>query len=187
MNIVLIGLILYLMLFATYKFLLEKKKYTTIHFTFVLIFLSFSQVPIMYYEKLNSTLNTAALTIGLVFIFLISFSMFIQVICNILSNTQLVSEKYIEKIFKIASDPIEMIANIFKVIWLLLLGITVIQNANILLGILILISSLFIFYYVSILAYYITKHKMGFKPNVFTINIETFISFIILYIGLMII
>ena len=115
MNIVLIGLILYLMLFATYKFLLEKKKYTTIHFTFVLIFLSFSQVPIMYYEKLNSTLNTAALTIGLVFIFLISFSMFIQVICNILSNTQLVSEKYIEKIFKIASDPIEMIANIFKV------------------------------------------------------------------------
>ncbi|MCD2478678.1 hypothetical protein LRN02_10685 [Mammaliicoccus lentus] len=57
MNIVLIGLILYLMLFATYKFLLEKKKYTTIHFTFVLIFLSFSQVPIMYYEKVKDVLK----------------------------------------------------------------------------------------------------------------------------------
>lgn len=79
-----------------------------------------------------------------------------------------------------------MIANIFKVIWLLLLGITVIQNANILLGIIILISSLFIFYYVSILAYYITaKHKWGLL-NVFIINIET-LCFIILYIGLMII
>src|SRR5699024_3710908 len=111
------------MLFATYKFLLEKKKYTTIHFTFVLIFLSFLHVHIMYNEILNRTLNSAALHIVLVFLFLISFSMFIQVICNILSNTHLVSEKYIEKIFKIASDPIEMIANIFKVILLLLLGI----------------------------------------------------------------
>ncbi|RIL51020.1 hypothetical protein BUY93_06200 [Mammaliicoccus fleurettii] len=158
-----------------------------IHLMFTLIFICFSQVSIIYFENLNGQLNVYTLVLGLLFIFMMSVSMFLQVICDILLATQLVRNEIVDKIFKIVSDPIEVMSHIVKSIWLLSLGMLMIQNHYYILGVITLIWGLLIIYYFNILINYYTKQNRGIRPNTVFINGETFLIFAILFIGILVI
>ncbi|SUM37438.1 Uncharacterised protein [Mammaliicoccus fleurettii] len=184
---VLSGLIIYLVLFLYSKYLIKNEKFMLIHLMFTLIFICFSQVSIIYFENLNGQLNVYTLVLGLLFIFMMSVSMFLQVICDILLATQLVRNEIVDKIFKIVSDPIEVMSHIVKSIWLLSLGMLMIQNHYYILGVITLIWGLLIIYYFNILINYYTKQNRGIRPNTVFINGETFLIFAILFIGILVI
>ncbi|GGI03937.1 hypothetical protein ACFSQ2_05710 [Mammaliicoccus vitulinus] len=186
MEIVLLGLIIYIGLMIFSKQLILNKKFILIHFMFVLIFICFSQVPIIYFEKLHGYLNVFALVIGLLFILIMCLSMFLQVICDILYATQLLNDEIVDKIFKIVSGPLEIMSNIMKSIWLLSLGLLFVQNQNYIMGTITLLWGLLVIYYMNILIYYVSKQRKGIKPNVIFINIETFVLFVILFIGILV-
>ncbi|MDT0703126.1 hypothetical protein RM652_08350 [Mammaliicoccus sciuri] len=150
---------------------------------FTIIFICFSQIPLIYFAKLEGDLNVIVLVLGLIFTILMSVSMFLQVICDLLAYTNLFRTETKDKMFKIVSDPLEVAGNVLKSVWLLLFGIHLIQNNDYGIGLFVLIWGLLIVYYIRILIYYVTRYKKGISPNVIFINIETLLIFLILYIG----
>jgi len=182
-----VGLGVYICLLLLANYLIKNEKFYIIHTMFTIIFICFSQIPLNYYAKLDGDLNAIVLVFGLMFTILMSVSMFLQVICDLISYTNLFRAETIDKMFKIVSDPLEVVGNILKSVWLLLFGIHLIQNNEYGIGLLFLIWGLLIVYYIGILIYYVTRYKKGISPNVFFINIETLLIFLILYIGTFII
>nr|WP_263314079.1 hypothetical protein [Mammaliicoccus sp. Marseille-Q6498] len=183
MQMILIGILAYLLLFVFARYFMKHEYFALIHFLFAFIFICFIQVPVIYFEKLHSEFNSLMFILGLLFTTLMSLSMFLQGICNLVSNTNLFSNHFMDKIFNIISDPIEIISNILKSVWLLILGFILIQNQDIILGLVVMVWGFTFVYYANIFSNYITKGKKGFKPNTLIINLETVVIFIILYIG----
>lgn len=180
---VVVGLGVYICLLLLANYLIKNEKFHIIHTMFTIIFIYFSQIPLIYFAKLEGDLNVIVLVFGLIFTILMSVSMFLQVICDLLSYTNLLRTETIDKMFKIVSDPFEVAGNVMKSVWLLLLGILLIQNNDYGIGLFVLIWGLLIVYYIRILIYYVTRYKKGISPNVIFINIETLLIFLILYIG----
>ncbi|WP_311404504.1 hypothetical protein [Mammaliicoccus sciuri] len=175
------GVYICLLLLANY--LIKNEKFHIIHTMFTIIFICFSQIPLIYFAKLEGDLNVIVLVLGLIFTILMSVSMFLQVICDLLAYTNLFRTETKDKMFKIVSDPLEVAGNVLKSVWLLLFGIHLIQNNDYGIGLFVLIWGLLIVYYIRILIYYVTRYKKGISPNVIFINIETLLIFLILYIG----
>lgn len=180
---VVVGLGVYICLLLLANYLIKNEKFYIIHTMFTIIFICFSQIPLIYYAKLDGDLNGIVLVFGLIFTILMSVSMFLQVICDLLAYTNLFKTKTIDKMFKIVSDPLEVAGNVIESVWLLLLGIHLIQNNDYGIGLFVLIWGITIVYYIGILINYVTSHKKGIRPNVIFINIETLLIFLILYIG----
>ncbi|MCD8846679.1 hypothetical protein [Mammaliicoccus sciuri] len=175
------GVYICLLLLANY--LIKNEKFHIIHTMFTIIFICFSQIPLIYFAKLEGDLNVIVLVFGLIFTILMSVSMFLQVICDLLAYMNLFRTETKDKMFKIVSDPLEVAGNVLKSVWLLLFGIHLIQNNDYGIGLFVLIWGLLIVYYIRILIYYVTRYKKGISPNVIFINIETLLIFLILYIG----
>ncbi|MFU1789508.1 hypothetical protein ACM3BO_13135 [Mammaliicoccus sciuri] len=175
------GVYICLLLLANY--LIKNEKFHIIHTMFTIIFICFSQIPLIYFAKLEGDLNVIVLVFGLIFTILMSVSMFLQVICDLLAYTNLFRTETKDKMFKIVSDPLEVAGNVLKSVWLLLFGIHLIQNNDYGIGLFVLIWGLLIVYYIRILIYYVTRYKKGISPKVIFINIETLLIFLILYIG----
>ncbi|MBO1209384.1 hypothetical protein [Mammaliicoccus sciuri] len=173
----------YICLLLLPNYLIKNEKFHIIHTMFTIIFICFSQIPLIYFAKLEGDLNVIVLVFGLIFTILMSVSMFLQVICDLLAYTNLFRTETKDKMFKIVSDPLEVAGNVLKSVWLLLFGIHLIQNNDYGIGLFVLIWGLLIVYYIRILIYYVTRYKKGISPNVIFINIETLLIFLILYIG----
>lgn len=180
---VVVGLGVYICLLLLANYLIKNEKFHIIHTMFTIIFISFSQIPLIYFAKLEGDLNVIVLVFGLIFTILMSVSMFLQVICDLLAYMNLFRTETKDKMFKIVSDPLEVAGNVLKSVWLLLFGIHLIQNNDYGIGLFVLIWGLLIVYYIRILIYYVTRYKKGISPNVIFINIETLLIFLILYIG----
>ncbi len=180
---VVVGLGVYICLLLLVNYLIKNEKFHIIHTMFTIIFICFSQIPLIYFAKLEGDLNVIVLVFGLIFTILMSVSMFLQVICDLLAYMNLFRTETKDKMFKIVSDPLEVAGNVLKSVWLLLFGIHLIQNNDYGIGLFVLIWGLLIVYYIRILIYYVTRYKKGISPNVIFINIETLLIFLILYIG----
>lgn len=180
---VVVGLGVYICLLLLANYLIKNEKFHIIHTMFTIIFICFSQIPLIYFAKLERDLNVIVLVFGLIFTILMSVSMFLQVICDLLAYMNLFRTETKDKMFKIVSDPLEVAGNVLKSVWLLLFGIHLIQNNDYGIGLFVLIWGLLIVYYIRILIYYVTRYKKGISPNVIFINIETLLIFLILYIG----
>lgn len=180
---VVVGLGVYICLLLLANYLIKNEKFHIIHTMFTIIFICFSQIPLIYFAKLEGDLNVIVLGFGLIFTILMSVSMFLQVICDLLAYMNLFRTETKDKMFKIVSDPLEVAGNVLKSVWLLLFGIHLIQNNDYGIGLFVLIWGLLIVYYIRILIYYVTRYKKGISPNVIFINIETLLIFLILYIG----
>ncbi|WP_204236845.1 hypothetical protein [Mammaliicoccus sciuri] len=180
---VVVGLGVYICLLLLANYLIKNEKFHIIHTMFTIIFICFSQIPLIYFAKLEGDLNVIVLVFGLIFTILMSVSMFLQVICDLLAYMNLFRTETKDKMFKIVSDPLEVAGNVLKSVWLLLFGIHLPQNNDYGIGLFVLIWGLLIVYYIRILIYYVTRYKKGISPNVIFINIETLLIFLILYIG----
>lgn len=180
---VVVGLGVYICLLLLANYLIKNEKFHIIHTMFTIIFICFRQIPLIYFAKLEGDLNVIVLVFGLIFTILMSVSMFLQVICDLLAYMNLFRTETKDKMFKIVSDPLEVAGNVLKSVWLLLFGIHLIQNNDYGIGLFVLIWGLLIVYYIRILIYYVTRYKKGISPNVIFINIETLLIFLILYIG----
>ena len=180
---VVVGLGVYICLLLLANYLIKNEKFHIIHTMFTIIFICFSQIPLIYFAKLEGDLNVIVLVFGLIFTILMIVSMFLQVICDLLAYMNLFRTETKDKMFKIVSDPLEVAGNVLKSVWLLLFGIHLIQNNDYGIGLFVLIWGLLIVYYIRILIYYVTRYKKGISPNVIFINIETLLIFLILYIG----
>lgn len=180
---VVVGLGVYICLLLLANYLIKNEKFHIIHTMLTIIFICFSQIPLIYFAKLEGDLNVIVLVFGLIFTILMSVSMFLQVICDLLAYMNLFRTETKDKMFKIVSDPLEVAGNVLKSVWLLLFGIHLIQNNDYGIGLFVLIWGLLIVYYIRILIYYVTRYKKGISPNVIFINIETLLIFLILYIG----
>ncbi|WP_246521258.1 hypothetical protein [Ornithinibacillus massiliensis] len=141
---------------------------------------------------LNTLLQSDSLQVGSIFGFvylmMIVITMTLQTghISYIVKHNEdkSITEKQGQYMMATLSNPFELLANIFRCVWSLFLGIAFWSSGQVLMASLLLLFSLFVFYFFAIMLDTALVKRVTFfskvKPNPILVNLETLLFFIVL-------
>lgn len=183
-----LGLFLFLILIVIYKQLVSRNEYALIHTILALKFAFLMPLPIALYLCLDSSILLSGTIFGLLYLFMQLLTMTIQAGHNIFVIKQTFTDANFNNtsdfLFAVISKPFEAIANVFKSIWSLFLGISFWQSGeHVFASFMFLFSILIIYYFALAIKESLLHSNMvlsKFKNNMIFTNLETLLFFILL-------
>jgi len=183
-----IGILIFLIIVFTFQKLIKNNEFAFIHNLMALIYAMWFPLPLALYQLLNSELLQVGTIFGLVYLIMLVITMTLQTghITYIVKHNgnKSITDKQGDYMMATLSNPFEGLANVFKSIWALFLGIAFWNSGEILMASIMFLFSLLIFYYLFIVLDISLVKRIKFfskaKANNFLINLETLLFFIIL-------
>lgn len=183
-----IGILIFLIIALAFHILVKNNEFAFLHILMALMYAMWFPLPLALYQLLNSKLLQVGTIFGLVYLIMLVITMTLQTghIAYIvkLNDNKSITDKQGDYMMATLSNPFEGLANVFKSIWALFLGITFWSNGELLMANIMLLFSLLIFYYLFIVLDKSLKKRIKFfskvKTNTVLINFETLFFFIVL-------
>lgn len=186
------GIFIFLIIIFTHQKMINHNEHAFLHLLMAFMYAMWFPLPVVLYHLLDSDLLLVGTVFGSVYLILLVIGMALQTGHIIFlmkhNNNEAITTIQGNYIMELLSNPFEGLANVFKCIWAIFLGITFWQHEEMLMAYLMFLFALFIFYYLFIIldASLIRRVKLfsKVKPNVFLVNIETmlFILTLMIYI-----
>lgn len=183
-----IGILIFLIIVFTFHKLIKNNEFAFLHILLALMYAMWFPLPLTLYQLLNSKILQVGTIFGLVYLFMLVITMTLQTghISYIVkhNDNKLITDEHRDYMMATLSNPFEGIANVFKSIWALFLGITFWNSGEILMASVMFLFTLLFFYYLFIILDTSLIKRFKFfsnaKANTFLINLETLFFFIVL-------
>ncbi|TFB22796.1 hypothetical protein E3U55_06050 [Filobacillus milosensis] len=188
-----VGLVLYLLIFLTYRKLIQNNEHGFLHLIMALMYAMWLPLPIVLYQILNTEVLIIGAIFGMTYLIMMIMTMSLQTghIVHIVKQEESpIWNERAEWLMTTLGSSVEGLANIFKAIWALFLAIAFWVNGSIVMAIILLVFQLVtIYYFINLLDQSLIKRYKfleKFKPNPLIYNIEAFLFFLtlILYLSL---
>lgn len=185
-----IGILIFLIIVFTFHKLIKNHEFAFLHTLFALMYAMWFPLPLTLYQLLNSEILQVGTIFGLVYLIMLVITMTLQTghisYIGKHNSNKSITDKQGEYMMATLSNPFEGVANIFKSIWALFLGITFWKSGEILMANIMFLFTLLIFYYLFIVLDTSLIKRIKFfskaKANTFIVNFETLFFFIVLMI-----
>lgn len=183
-----IGILIFLIIIFTYQKLAKGNEYAFIHLLMALMYAMWLPLPFALNTLLQSDSLQVGSIFGFVYLMMIVITMTLQTghISYIVKHNEdkSITEKQGQYMMATLSNPFELLANIFRCVWSLFLGIAFWSSGQVLMASLLLLFSLFVFYFFAIMLDTALVKRVTFfskvKPNPILVNLETLLFFIVL-------
>ncbi|WP_155592205.1 hypothetical protein [Lysinibacillus cavernae] len=183
-----IGILIFLIIVFTFQKLVKNNEFAFMHNLMALMYAMWFPLPLALYRLLNSEFLQVGTLFGLVYLIMLVITMTLQTghITYIVKHNgnKSITDKQGDYMMATLSNPFEGLANVFKSIWALFLGITFWNSGEILMASIMFLFSILIFYYLLIVLDTSLVKRIKFfskaKANTFLINLETLFFFIVL-------
>ncbi|MEN2466006.1 hypothetical protein [Ornithinibacillus sp. JPR2-1] len=183
-----IGILIFLIIIFTYQKLAKLNEYAFIHLLMALMYAMWLPLPFALNTLLQSDSLQVGSIFGFVYLMMIVITMTLQTghISYIVKHNEdkSITEKQGQYMMATLSNPFELLANIFRCVWSLFLGIAFWSSGQVLMASLLLLFSLFVFYFFAIMLDTALVKRVTFfskvKPNPILVNLETLLFFIVL-------
>lgn len=183
-----IGILIFLFIIFTHRKLVKGNEYAFIHLLMALMYAMWLPLPLALNKLLQSDFLQVGTIFGFAYVMMIVFTMTLQTghISYIVKHNddKSITEKQGQYMMATLSNPFELLANILRCVWSLFLGIAFWSSGQVLMASLLLLFSLFVFYFFAIMLDTVLVKRVTFfskvKPNPILFNLETLLFFIVL-------
>ena len=183
-----VGILIFLIIAFTFRKLVENNEFAFLHILMALTYAMWFPLPLTLYQLLNAKILQTGTIFGLMYLIMIVITMTLQTghIAYLVKQVDdaSISNKHSDYVMATLSKPFEGLANVFKSIWALFLGITFWNNGEMVMANIMFLFSSLIFYYVFLVLDESLLKGIKFfskaKANTFFINLETLCFFIVL-------
>ncbi|MET3683358.1 hypothetical protein ABID56_001453 [Alkalibacillus flavidus] len=187
-----VGVLIHLIIMSTFKKMIKHNEFAFLHLLMVFMYAMWLPLPITLYQLLDSHLLQVGIIFGFTYLFMIVVTMALQVghitFVTKSNEEENISNEIASYVMGTLSNPFETIANVFKSIWALFLGLAFWNAGEYLMSILMLVFSLLFVYYLFIVLDTSVLRRIKLfskvKANTLFINLETllFFSVIMFYV-----
>lgn len=183
-----LGILIFLVIISTYQKLMNSNEYAFLHLLMAIMYATWLPLPIVLFQLLDSKILIVGTVFGTVYLVLLVLGMTLQtghiVFITKSNENGAITDSQANYIMSTLSHPYESLANIFKCVWAIFLGLTFWQNEEVFMASLMFLFGIFIFYYLFIAldASLIKRIKLfeRMKSNTFLVNFETLFFFVTL-------
>ncbi|KAB7672848.1 hypothetical protein [Bacillus sp. B1-b2] len=187
-----IGIVLFLITAISFSKLANINEFGMIHLLMAMMYTCWVPIPIIYNRLLNGEMIETGTIFGLLYLIMLLFTMTLQtghiVHIDRVGNNDTEAMDRSNHMMATLSGPFELMANVIKCIWALLLGFAFWENQHLIMAGMMFLFSLLILYYLPLLfkSSLVRSIKIleKVKSNTYFINLETFAFFLILIVFL---
>lgn len=183
-----LGIFIFLIIIISLRKLVKNKEYALLHLLMALMYAMWFPLPLTLYYLLDLEVLLIGTVFGFVYLITLVIAMALQTghIAYVSKQNDHLSANAANNLMAMLSNPFEAIANIFKSIWALFLGLTFWTIGETLIARIMFLCSLLVFYYLCLAVNAsVIKPITVFsrvKPNTIVTNVETFLFFFVLMI-----
>lgn len=185
-----IGIIIFLIILLSYRRMAKNNEFALLHMLMALMYAMWLPLPFTLIRILKADHLQIGAIFGVVYLFMLVITMTFQAghITFIVkkNDDKLITPIQSEYMMFTLSNPFEALVNVFKCMWALFLALAFWDQNESMMAILMTVFSLLIFYYLAIMINSVLVKQIKLfskvKPNMYLINIETFLFFFALLI-----
>ena len=182
-----LGILVFLIIIFSFRKMIKNNEYGLLHLLMAFMYALWLPLPLTLYYLLDLDTLLVGSIFGFVYLIMLVITMALQTghIAYVIKHDGDASIKVSnQNIMAMLSNPLEALANVFKSIWTLFLGISFWTMGETFIASIMFLSSYLVFYYMFLAINASLIKRISFlskvKPNFIVTNLETFLLFSIL-------